>query len=162
MTRNEKRQMLTRQFVRTRGGIPHGRSGEGVSERHEQWRGPAWRLWNCSAPPSLQILYMNRQARVLINDLVPTTSTAQQPNNRMDILPPALINLTGEIISALRSSHPMSEKGLIAIRHSVNETGQPVSIRGVGVSNGHGIEGRVHGRGGVGSAGFLQPGDSSG
>ena len=34
----------------------------------------------------------------------------------------------------------MSKKGLTEIRHSANETGLPVSIRGVGVVNGEGVE----------------------
>jgi hypothetical protein len=40
---------------------------------------------------------------------------------------------------ALRSRHEIDEKGQIEIRHSVNGTGQPVSIRGVGVVNGEGV-----------------------
>lgn len=45
--------------------------------------------------PSLQILHMNRQAHLLISDLVPTTPETQQPNHRSDILPPVLINSGG-------------------------------------------------------------------
>jgi hypothetical protein len=71
---------------------------------------------------------------------MPTTPGVQQPNDQTHVLPPALITLAGVVLNALRSSHTMSEKGLIEIRHSVNETGQPVSIRGVGVPNGHGVE----------------------
>jgi hypothetical protein len=90
--------------------------------------------------PSMKILHLNRQARFLINGLASTTSEAQQPNNRTDILPPVLINLAGEILSVLRSRHEMKAKGQFEIRHSVNENGLPVSIRGVGVPNGHGVE----------------------
>ena len=89
--------------------------------------------------PLLEVMGMNRQAHVLFSDLVPTTQAVQQPNNRTDILPPALINLAGEILSVLRSRHEMSEKGQFEIRRTANETGQPVSIRGVGVSNGQGV-----------------------
>ncbi|MEO8047008.1 MAG: hypothetical protein ABI684_06955 [Nitrospirota bacterium] len=59
---------------------------------------------------------MNRQAQVLIGDLVPTTPEAQQSNDRTHVLPPALINLVGVILNALRSRHKMSEKGQIEIR----------------------------------------------
>ena len=90
--------------------------------------------------PSLEVLHMNRQAHLLICDMVPTTPEAQQPNHRTDVLPPALINLAGEILSVLRSRHEISEKGQFEIRHSANESGKPVFIRGVGVPNGHGVE----------------------
>ena len=90
--------------------------------------------------PSLEVLHMNRQAHLLISDLVPTTPEAQQPNHRADLLPPALINLAGEILGMLRRRHEMSEKGEFEIRHSANESGKPVCIRGVGVPNGHGVE----------------------
>ena len=90
--------------------------------------------------PSLQVLHINRQAHLLICDLVPTIPEAQHPNHRTDVLPPALINLAGEILSVLRSRHKISEKGQFEIRHSANESGKPVFIRGVGVPNGHGVE----------------------
>jgi hypothetical protein len=90
--------------------------------------------------PSMKILHLNRQARFLINGLASTTSEAQQPNNRTDILPPVLINLAGEILSVLRSRHEMKEKGEFEIRHSANGSGKPVLIRGVGVPNGHEVE----------------------
>ena len=89
--------------------------------------------------PSMQVLHMNHHAQILIRGLMPTTPEVQQPHHRTPVLPPALMTLTGVILSALRSSHTMSEKGLIEIQHSVNETGQPVSIRGVGVPNGGGV-----------------------
>ena len=90
--------------------------------------------------PSLQVLYVDRQAQILISDLVPTTPEAQQSNDRTHVLPPALITLAGVILNALRSSHTMSEKGLIEIRHSVNGTGKLVSICGIGVPKGHEVE----------------------
>jgi hypothetical protein len=90
--------------------------------------------------PSMQVLYMNRQAQFLISDFVSTDQTTQQPNNRTDILPPLLINLAGEIFSILRSRHEMSEKGQFEIQYFVNESGKPVVIRGVGVPNGQGVE----------------------
>ena len=90
--------------------------------------------------PSMKILHLNRQARFLINGLASTTSEAQQPNNRTGILPPALINLAGEILSVLRSRHEMKEKGQFEIRHVANGSGMPVSIRGMGVPNGQGVE----------------------
>jgi hypothetical protein len=90
--------------------------------------------------PSLEVLHINRQAHLLISDLVPTTPEAQQPNNRTDVLPPALINLAGEILSVLRSRHEINEKGQFEIRYTANESGKPVLIRGVGVPNGHGVE----------------------
>jgi hypothetical protein len=90
--------------------------------------------------PSLQILHMNRQAHLLISDLVPTTSAAQQPTNRTGVLPPALVDLSREILSALRSRHEMSEKGQFEIRHVADEFGKPVFIRGVGVPNGKGVD----------------------
>ena len=89
--------------------------------------------------PLLKILYMNRQAHVVISDLAPTTQSAQQPNNRTGVLPPALISLAGEILSVLRSRHEMSEKGQFEIRRTANGSGKPVSIRGVGVPNGQGV-----------------------
>jgi hypothetical protein len=90
--------------------------------------------------PLLEVMYMNRQAHVLISDLVLTTPAPQQPNNRTGVLPPALINLAGEILSVLRSRHEMSVKGQFEIRHAVNGSGKPVSVRGVGVPNGQGVE----------------------
>jgi hypothetical protein len=90
--------------------------------------------------PSLEVLHINRQAHLLICDLVPTTPEAQHPNHRMDVLPPALINLAGEILSGLRSRYEINEKGQFEIRHSTNETGKPVFIRGVGLPNGHGVD----------------------
>jgi hypothetical protein len=89
--------------------------------------------------PSLQILYMNRQAQVLFSDLVAATHAAQQPNNRTGVLPPALINPANEILKVLRRRHEMSDKGQFEIRHSVNRSGKPVSVRGVGVPNGQGV-----------------------
>ncbi|HSL02541.1 MAG TPA: hypothetical protein VK901_03260 [Nitrospiraceae bacterium] len=83
---------------------------------------------------------MNRQTQILISSLVPTTPEAQQPNDRMHALPPALINLAGEILCVLRSRHEMSEKGRLVIRHAPNESGKPLLIRGVGVPNGQGVE----------------------
>jgi hypothetical protein len=90
--------------------------------------------------PILQILHMNRQARLLISDLVSATPEAQQPNYRADILPPILINVASEILRALGRRHEMSEKGQFEIRHSANESGKPLFIRGVGVLNGQGVE----------------------
>jgi hypothetical protein len=90
--------------------------------------------------PSLQILHMNRQAHLLISDLAPTTPEAQQPNHRTDILPPALINLAGEILRVLRIRYEMSEKGQFEIKHASNGFGKPVCIRGVGLPNGPGVE----------------------
>ena len=90
--------------------------------------------------PSLQVLHINRQAHLLICDLVPTTPEAQHPNHRTDVLPPALINLAGEILSVLRSRHEINEKRQFEIRHSTNGTGKPVFIRGLGVPNGHGVD----------------------
>jgi len=90
--------------------------------------------------PWLKVLYMNRQAQLLISDLVSTTPAAQQPNHRTDVLPPALTNLADEILRVLRSRHEMSKKGQFEIRHFANGSGKPVSIRGVGVPNGHGVE----------------------
>jgi hypothetical protein len=89
--------------------------------------------------PSMQILHLNRQAQSLIGDLASATPEAQQPNHRMDVLPPVLINLAGEILSVLRSRHEMSEKGQFEIRHCANGLGRPVFIRGVGVPNGQGV-----------------------
>ena len=89
--------------------------------------------------PSLQILHMNRQAHLLISDLVPTTPETQQPNHRSDILPPVLINLAGEIFSVLRNRHEMSENGQFVIQHSAHESDKPVFVRGVGVPNGGGV-----------------------
>jgi hypothetical protein len=90
--------------------------------------------------PSLEVLHINRQAHLLICDLVPTTPEALHPNHRTNVLPPVLINLAGEILSVLRSRHEINEKGQFEIRHSTNETGQPVFIRGVGVPNGQAVD----------------------
>ena len=90
--------------------------------------------------PSLQVLHINRQAHLLICDLVPTIPQAQHPNHRTDVLPPALNNLAGEILSVLRSRHEKNEMGQFEIRHSTNGTGKPVFIRGLGVPNGHGVD----------------------
>lgn len=88
---------------------------------------------------SLQILHMNRQAQILISDLVPITPETQQSNHRSDILPPMLINLAGEIFSVLRNRHEMSENGQFVIQHSSHESDKPVFVRGVGVPNGGGV-----------------------
>jgi len=90
--------------------------------------------------PSLQILHMNRQAQILISDLVPTTPETQQSNHRSDVLPPVLVNLSREILRVLRKRHKMSEKVQCVIQHSAHESGKPMSIRGVGVPNGQGVE----------------------
>ena len=90
--------------------------------------------------PSLQILHMNDQAQILISDMVPsTTPAAQQPNNRTEILPPALITLSREIIKVLRRRHERSEEGQFEIRYVADESGKPVFIRGMGVPNRGGI-----------------------
>ena len=83
---------------------------------------------------------MDRQAQILISDLVPTTPEAQQSNDRTHVLPPALITLAGVILNAPRSCYEMSEKGQIEVRHSVNWIGKPVCISTVGVPNGHEVE----------------------
>ena len=90
--------------------------------------------------PSLQILHMNRQARLLTSDLAPITPEAQHPNHRTEFFPPAPINLADDIIRELRSRHEMGEKGQLEIRRSANGFGNSVRIRGLGVPNGHGIE----------------------
>lgn len=90
--------------------------------------------------PGLEVLYINREAQLLISDLVPTTPEARQPDHRTNVLPPALIGVADEIIRGLRSRHERSEKGQFEIRHAANWSGKPVSIRGVGVPNGHGVE----------------------
>lgn len=89
--------------------------------------------------PSMQILHMNHHAQILVRGLMPTTPEVQQPNDRTHVLPPALITLAGVILSALQSSHTMSEKGQFEIRRTANGSGKPVSIRGVGVPNGQGV-----------------------
>jgi hypothetical protein len=38
--------------------------------------------------PSLEVLHMNRQAHLLICDMVPTTPEAQQPNHRTEAVGP--------------------------------------------------------------------------
>ena len=90
--------------------------------------------------PLLQILYMNRQAHLLIGGLVCTTPEAHQSNDRTQVLPPALADLADEIFRVLQSRHERSEKGQFEIRHTANGSGKPVSIRGVGVPNGQGVE----------------------
>ena len=90
--------------------------------------------------PSLQILHMNRQAQLLISDLSAITSEPQQLNHRTNALPQALVNLSREILRVLRNRHEMSEKGQFEIQHVANGSGKPVSIRGVGVPNGQGVE----------------------
>ena len=87
---------------------------------------------------SLQILHMNRQARLLISDPARTTPEAQHPNLRMEPFHPAPINLADEIIRVFRSRLEMGEKGPLEIRRSANGSGNPVRIRGVGVPNEHG------------------------
>ena len=89
--------------------------------------------------PSLEVLHMNRQARLLISSVAPTIPEAQQLNQRTDDLPPALINVAGEILSVLRSRHEMGEKGPLEIRRSANGSGNLVRIRAVGVPNGQGV-----------------------
>jgi hypothetical protein len=90
--------------------------------------------------PSLQVLHMNRQAQILIRDVVPTALEVKQLNDRTHVLPPVFINLAGEILRVLRSRHERSEKGLLEIRHAANWSDRPVFVRGVGVPNGHGVE----------------------
>ena len=90
--------------------------------------------------PSMQVLHLNRQALILIRDVVPAAPEAQLPNNRTHVLPPALINLAGTILRVLRRRHERGEKGQFEIRHVANGSGMPVSIRGMGVPNGQGVE----------------------
>jgi hypothetical protein len=40
----------------------------------------------------------------------------------------------------LRNRHERSEKGQFEIRHEANGSGKPMSIREMGVLNGHGVE----------------------
>jgi len=86
---------------------------------------------------SLEILHMNRQARLLISDLAPTTPEAQYPNHRAERFPPAPINSAVELVRVLRRRHEMGEKGLLEIRRSASGSGNLVRIRGVGVPNEH-------------------------
>ena len=90
--------------------------------------------------PSLQVLHMNRQAIKLASLLGSAEPKGQQPNDPTMVLPQPLTDLAGEIHRVLRSRHEMSEKGQFEIRHSANWSGKPVSILGVGVPNGHGVE----------------------
>jgi len=90
--------------------------------------------------PSLQVLHMNRQAIKLASLLGSAEPKGQQPNDPTRVLPQPLTDLAGEIHRVLRSRHEMSEKGQFEIRHFANRSGKPVSIRGVGVPNGHGVE----------------------
>jgi len=90
--------------------------------------------------PSLQVLHMNRQAQILIRDMASTALEVKQLNDRTHVLPPVLIHLAGEIPRVLRRPHERSEKGLLEIRHAANWSDTPVSIRGVGVPNGHEVE----------------------
>ena len=90
--------------------------------------------------PSMQVLHLNRQALILIRDVVPAAPEAQLPNNRTHVLPPALINLAGTILRVLRRRHERGEKGQFEIRHVANGSDMLVSIRGVGVPNRQGVE----------------------
>ena len=90
--------------------------------------------------PSLQVLYMDRQAQILISDLVPTTPEAQQSNDQTHVLPPALMTLAGVILNALRSCHKMSEKGLIEIRDVADSPSNQVLIRGIGLPSPNGLQ----------------------
>ena len=90
--------------------------------------------------PSLEILHMNRQAQVLISDLGSHTSEAPQPNQRTDVLPPALVDLSGEILSLFETRHEKNGNGQFVIRHVAAKSGNPVLVRGVGVPNGGGEE----------------------
>lgn len=47
------------------------------------------------------------------------------------LVPPALVDLAGEIIRVLRRLHQMGEKGQLEIRRSANGSGNPVRIREV-------------------------------
>ncbi len=89
---------------------------------------------------SMEVLYMNRQAIKLAGLLGSAEPKGQQPNDPMGVLPQPLTDLAGEILSELRSRHEMGEKGQFEIRHSADESGKPVRIRGMGVPNGHGVE----------------------
>jgi hypothetical protein len=89
---------------------------------------------------SMEVLHMNRQAIKLAGLLSSAGPRGQQPNDPTGVLPPPLTDLADEILSVLQSRHGMSEKGQFEIRHSANESGNPVCIRGVGVPNGHGVE----------------------
>ncbi|MCI0427306.1 MAG: hypothetical protein L0Z46_04755 [Nitrospiraceae bacterium] len=90
--------------------------------------------------PSLQILHMNRQAIKLASLLGSAEPKDQQPYDPTGVLSPPLTDLAGEILRVLRSRHEMSEKGQFEIRHAANGSGKQVSIRGVGVPNGQGVE----------------------
>lgn len=90
--------------------------------------------------PSMQVLHMNRQAIKLASLLGSVELNGQPSNDPTGILPPPLADMANEILKVLRSRHKMSEKGQIEIRRTVNETGKLVSICGIGVPNGYGVE----------------------
>ena len=90
--------------------------------------------------PSLKILHINRHAQFLVGSMASSIPEAQPQRDRTDALPPALIDLAGQILRELQSRHEMSEQGQFEIRHSVNGSGKPVFIRGLGVPNGQGVK----------------------
>jgi hypothetical protein len=83
--------------------------------------------------PSLEVLHMNRQTRLLISGLVPSALEGQQPNNQTGVLPPILIDLAVEILNVLRSRHEMSRKGQFEVRHVADSLDKRVLIRGIGL-----------------------------
>ncbi|HSV90614.1 MAG TPA: hypothetical protein VLH80_05920 [Nitrospiraceae bacterium] len=113
---------------------------EATADQPDVIRGPVPSEWPgiVVLSSSLQILHMNRQARLLIRDPAPTTPEAQHPNHRTEPSHPAPINLADEIIRVFRCRYEMGEKGPLEIRRSASGSGNPVRIRGVGVPNEHG------------------------
>jgi hypothetical protein len=140
MTGDKKGQLLPSKFLRTREVIHMGDQGKESQSDMSSGKVLLGRPGIVVLSPSLEVLHINRQAHLLICDLVPTTPEAQHPNHQTNVLPPVLINLAGEILSVLRSRHEINEKGQFEIRHSTNETGKPVFIRGVGVPNGQAVD----------------------
>ena len=85
--------------------------------------------------PSLQILHMNRQAQLLIRDLGLRTSEAPQPNPRTDVLPPALVELSREILNLFEIRPQKNANGQFVIRHVADKSCNQMLVRGVGVPN---------------------------
>jgi hypothetical protein len=90
---------------------------------------------------SLHILHMNRQAIKLAAMLGSAEHRVQELNNPLGVLIQPLIKLAGTILDGLRRSNETTDTGRSELRHAVDNLGQRVLIRGIGVPSANGLQG---------------------
>jgi hypothetical protein len=89
---------------------------------------------------SLHILHMNRQAIKLAAMLGSAGHRVQEVNYPLGVLIQPLIELAGTILDGLRRSHETTDTGRSELSHAVDNLGQRVLIRGIGVPSANGLQ----------------------